>query len=77
MIWGLGILKLAVLTSLFYVAIAFLIEFGLFLYAYIKGSVAVVAARGTWWFFFALLWAIAFGLAWHYAPMGPKHPPKL
>lgn len=74
MIPGLGILRLAVFSALFYVAFAFAIEVGLFLYALKMGSVSVETTRGLWWVFFALLWLIAFAVAWHFAPMGPKHP---
>jgi hypothetical protein len=66
MIPGLGILKLALLSSAFYVGLALLIEVGLFLLAYLRGNVVFAATRSGAWSLFALLWVLAFGLALHF-----------
>jgi hypothetical protein len=54
-----------------YVMLAFLVESGLLLLAHFSGSASLSSTRVGWWFFFAFLWLVAFGLAWHFAPMGP------
>jgi len=72
MIPGLGILRLAIVTAAFYVALAVVIELGIFVFAYLRGSAMLVASGGLWWLFFAFLWLLAFALAWHFVPIGPR-----
>ena len=75
MIPGLGILRLALVTAVFYVGLAVVIEASLFLLAHFQGSVVFAATRTGCWFLFALLWLVAFALAWHFVPMGPMRAP--
>jgi len=72
---GFGILRLVLLTSILYVALAVLVELSFFAVAHFTGSVLIMATKGGWWLFFALLWLASFSLAWHFAPMNSGHIP--
>ena len=73
MIPGFGILKLVLLTSIIAVAGAMVIEVVLFAVGRFKTFI-IIGATGAWWLFFALLWVVAFSIAWHFAPIFPMRP---
>ncbi|HEV2990404.1 MAG TPA: hypothetical protein VG759_18350 [Candidatus Angelobacter sp.] len=58
------ILKLALITCGFYLAIALLLE-GLLLGA-ARATGGVGLTRGAFFFLFAIAWLISFSLAWHF-----------
>jgi len=58
------ILKLAVLTSAFYVGIALLAEVALFAVARFRGGFMFHATLRGWAAFFAIVWLISFCVAW-------------
>lgn len=60
------LIKLAALTSFFYVAIAALIQGAILGWAFLgdKG-VAIFIKRGPFMAVFAVVWLISFALAWH------------
>ena len=73
MMLGFGVLRLALLTSIIYVAWTVVIELGIFAVVRLTGSaVTVIGTKGAWWCFFALLWLASFSIAWHFAPMFPR-----
>jgi len=59
------ILKLALLSCVFYVGIAILMEAGLFLWARLAGSAGFFASRAAWFVLFGMIWLGSFSLAWH------------
>jgi len=73
MIPGFGVLRLALLTSVIYVAGAVVIELGLFAVARFV-PVVIMGTKGALWLFLALLWLAAFSIAWHFAPIGLGRP---
>jgi hypothetical protein len=59
------ILKLAFLTSVFYLGTAVLLETGLVLWARHSGSIGYTASRSAWFLFFGVMWLGCFSMAWH------------
>jgi hypothetical protein len=58
------LLRLALLTCAFYLAIAVLAEVGVFVAARIKGSFGYVASPWGWAVWSGVMWLISYSLAW-------------
>jgi hypothetical protein len=63
------ILKLAVLSSIFYIAIILALELSLMVIAHFRGSAGVFCTKGGWWLLYSLAWFAAFSVAWHLSPL--------
>jgi len=59
------LLKLSVLTCLFYLGVTVLMEVAIFLAARIGGSFFYVLHRVPIGFIFGVIWLASFSLAWH------------
>jgi hypothetical protein len=58
------ILKLALLSSLFYIGIAFLLQAGIYVIAHAKGIVGISHNPLRLGGLFAIIWLISFSIAW-------------
>jgi hypothetical protein len=72
------ILKLALLSSLFYIGIAFLMQVGIYVIAYAKGVVGISNSPLRLGMLFAIIWLISFVIAWHifYSGFKSRLPPS-
>jgi hypothetical protein len=60
------LLKLSVLTCVFYLGFTLLLEAGILAAAHISGIIGINFSRSVpFWIFFALVWVGSFSLAWH------------
>ena len=66
------ILKLALLSSLFYVGVALLLQAGVFAIAYAKGAVGISNSPLRLGILFGIIWLISFIAAWHIFYFGIK-----
>jgi len=60
------IIKLALLTCGFYLAVALLMEATLLFVAHWKGEAGLFGTRWGWIILFGLVWLLSFRLAWHF-----------
>ncbi len=69
------IIKLALLTCGFYLAIALLMQATMLFVALWKGEAMLYATRWGWIILFGLVWLLSFKLAWHFVipPGGRPH----
>ncbi len=69
------IIKLALLTCGFYLAVALLMEATLLFVAHWKGQAGLFAPRWVWTILLGLIWLLSFRLAWHFVipPRGRPH----
>jgi hypothetical protein len=70
------ILKLAVLTCVFYLGISVFMQAAVYGLVFWKGNVLLLYVRWMWGAVFAVVWLAAFSLAWHffYAGIRARHP---
>ena len=60
------LLKLSVLTCLFYLGVTLLLEAGILAAVHISGIIGINFSRSLpFWMFFGLVWIGSFALAWH------------
>jgi hypothetical protein len=60
------LLKLSVLTCVFYLGFTLLLEAGILAAVHISGIIGINFSRSApFWIFFGLVWVGSFSLAWH------------